>query len=179
MQRWLSDNQYMTDQREDAEMDLGELALKEYEALQAEKNGRIQARLQIWSVFLALVGAFFLAGLQAGLVSWAILIYPIAAAFLAQFAGHNETVLDRLKTYLRAFEARYGYDGYEQFNFQIKTRSGSQVKALRSALIATEVLATVVGIAHLLAEQHFLLASVATVIEIVTVVSTFLFLRDE
>jgi hypothetical protein len=81
-----------------------ELAVKEYEMLQCEKNARIQSRLQIWSVLLALIGAFFIAGLQSGSISWAILIYPVAGAFLAQFAGHNEIIIDRLKAYLYQFE---------------------------------------------------------------------------
>src|SRR5689334_7889513 len=33
-----------------------ELALKEYEALQAEKRDRMQARRQIWSVVIGLIG---------------------------------------------------------------------------------------------------------------------------
>jgi drug/metabolite transporter (DMT)-like permease len=130
-------------------IETSELAIKEYEMLQCEKNGRIQARLQVWSVFLALVGAFFIAGLQSGQVSWAILIYPVAAAFLAQFAGHNEAIIDRIKAYLHQFEEDHGYAGYEHYNSGILRRSGSQVKALTGALVTTQVAALAIGITHL------------------------------
>jgi hypothetical protein len=132
-----------------------ELAIKEYEKLQDEKNGRIQARLQIWSVFLALVGAFFIAGLQSGSISWSILIYPVAAAFLAQFAGHNETIIDRIKAYLHQFEEVHNYQGYEHYNSSILKRSGSQVKALAGAIVATDVLAVAIGVTHIHAQYPF------------------------
>lgn len=135
-------------------IETSELAIKEYEMLQCEKNGRIQARLQVWSVFLALVGAFFIAGLQSGQVSWAILIYPVAAAFLAQFAGHNEAIIDRLKAYLYRFEKVHAYQGYEHYNAGIIKRSGSQVKALTGALVTTQVASLAIGITHLFQIQE-------------------------
>ncbi len=122
-----------------------ELALKEYETLQAEKRDRMQARLQIWSVVIGLIGAFGLASLQAGPISWVLALYPLLAACIARYSGHNEAVLTKIKRYLLTFEQTHGYRGYEQYNLEIRHKqSGSQTKALRDALLVTAMLATLV-----------------------------------
>ncbi len=160
-------------------IDTNELAIKEYEMLQTEKNGRIQARLQVWSVFLALVGAFFIAGLQSGQISWSILIYPVAAAFLAQFAGHNEHIIDRLKAYLHRFEEIHCYTGYEHYNRPLTTRSGSQIKALTGALVTTQVAALAIGITHLFQIHEPWFATAALFLGLYTVSSVVVSLNSK
>src|SRR5690242_3776557 len=108
-----------------------ELIIKEYEALQAEKKDRItQTRLVIWSLFFASLTGFVVAGLQSSLVAYAIAFYPLIAACLARLAGHNEAIINRLKTYLLNFEDWHAV-GYEHYALSCKDRSGSQNKALR------------------------------------------------
>src|SRR5690348_4888262 len=78
-----------------------ELIIREYEALQAEKNARMtQTRLVIWSLFFAALSGFVVAGLQSSLVAYAIAFYPLIASCLARLAGHNEAIINRLKGYL-------------------------------------------------------------------------------
>src|SRR5690348_8608964 len=116
---------------------INELAIKEYEVLQAEKKDRMtQTRLVIWSLFFASLTGFVVAGLQSSLVAYAIAFYPLIAACLARLAGHNEAIINRLKSYLLDFEDWHAV-GYEHFNLECKERSGSQTKALRDALTAT------------------------------------------
>jgi hypothetical protein len=154
-----------------------DLAVKEYEMLQMEKNARIQSRLQIWSVLLALIGAFFIAGLQSGQAGYAILIYPVAGAFLAQFAGHNEMIIDRLKSYLYQFEEIHTYQGYEHYNYPCVRRSGSQVMALAGALVSTDVLAVVIGVSHVAASVYTFWTFPVMFIEMMAIVATCQFLR--
>lgn len=156
-----------------------ELALKEYEALQAEKRDRMQTRLQVWSVFIGLVGAFGLASLQTGLTGYVLVLYPLLGACVARYSGHNETVIEKLKSYLHIFEQTHGYRGYEQYNREVRhARSGNQVKALRDALILTEMLATIVIVIRLLNDHLILLTVGVIVMELVAIVGTWQWLRE-
>ncbi len=97
-------------------MDAKELATLEYEALQAEKRDKINARLQVWSLFIGLVGAFGLASIQAGVTGFVVALYPFLAYCIAGYTSHSESVLDQVKKYLQHFETTNQYDGYECFN---------------------------------------------------------------
>src|SRR6266571_1906279 len=96
------------------------LAELEFEACQQEKRDRINARLQVWSVLIGLVGAFVLAALQGGNVPYVVGVYPMLAAYVGRFASHSEAVLDQIKAYLFLMEERSEYEGYEHFNHTSK-----------------------------------------------------------
>ena len=76
----------------------------EYEALQAEKRDKMNARWQVWSILVGLVGAFGLVSLQAGITGYVVMLYPLIAACLARFSAHSESILDQIKAYLLDFE---------------------------------------------------------------------------
>lgn len=155
------------------------LAQLDYEAAQAEKRDKLNARLQIWSLFVALVGGFGLASLQSGSVSYVVALFPLLAACIARYAGHSETVLDRVKAYLLQVEQQSHYSGYESFNRSCKRRSsGGHKKALRDALVLTEVLATGVVVVRLAADHLPVLAGVALAVELLAIAATVHFLWE-
>ena len=144
-----------------------ELALKEYEALQAEKRERMQTRPQIWSLLLGLIGAFGLASIQSGPIGLVIGLYPFLAAAIARTSGHNEAIIAKLKWYLLLFEQTHHYHGYEQYNQAMRhAQSGHHMKALRDALLVTSALASVAVTLRLLMEQQTILAVVVALVEL-------------
>ncbi len=76
------------------------LAELEYESLQQEKRDKLNARLQVWSLLVALVGAAGVASVQSGTLAYVVLLYPLLAACVARYAGHSESVLNQVKAYL-------------------------------------------------------------------------------
>jgi hypothetical protein len=161
-------------------MTADELASMEYEALQSEKRDKMAARLQVWSLFMALVSAFGLASIQPGAASYLAALYPVLAVCVARYSAHSESILDQIKAYLLAFEQQSGYKGYEQFNKSVARRSsGGHKKAFRDALLLTEALATVVVVVRLVVDQWVFLAVVVAAIEIVAMVITFRTLRED
>lgn len=129
-------------------MILDNLPELEYEALQAEKRDKMNSRLQIWSLFFGLVGAAGFASVQAGSLGSLVALYPLLAACLARYSGHSERVLDQVKRRISAIEIANGYSGYEQENKALASvrRSGGHVKALRDALLLTEIVATALAV---------------------------------
>lgn len=157
-----------------------ELALKEYESLQAEKRDRMQGRLQVWSLLMALIGAFGLASVQSGPIGLVIGLYPLLAACIARYSGHNEVVIEKIKGYLLKFEEMHGYSGYEHYNQQVRhARSGHHVRALRDALLITSALATLVIMLHLLIDQQVMLAGAVALIELLAMVMIVCDLREK
>jgi hypothetical protein len=122
------------------------LAELEYEALQQEKRDKLNARLQVWSLLVGLVGASgVVAGVQSGAVAYAVALYPLLAACVARYAGHSESVLNQVKAYLLELEKKAGYSGYEQYNKTSGRRGvGGHMRALRDAILITDVLAVAV-----------------------------------
>lgn len=160
-------------------IDAQELARKEYEALQAEKLARINARLAIWSIFLTLVGAFGFAGVQSSDINVLVALYPVLVSCLARHAGHNEAVLTQVKHYLFRIERLRGYVGYEHFNRRERSFAhGSHLKALRDAFVLTEVLAVGLLIWRLIDHSWYWAIAVVLVIELLAMVMTVLWLRD-
>lgn len=152
----------------------------DYEAVEAEKRDRLNARLQVWSLLIALVGGFGLASLQSGNVSYVITLFPLLAACIARYAGHSETVLDQIKTYLHQVEQLSGFTGYESYNHSCKRRSsGSHKKALRDALVIMESLATVVVVTRLVVTSLFPLAIIVLITEVLAIGATVIFLRED
>src|SRR5258708_5695547 len=118
------------------------LAELEYEALQQEKRDKLNARLQVWSLLVGLVGASGVASVQNGAIAYVVLLYPLLAACVARYAGHSESVLNQVKAYLLQVEKRAGYEGYEHFNKTSGRRgAGSHMMALRDAILLTDGLA--------------------------------------
>jgi hypothetical protein len=125
-------------------MELTELGKLEYEALQQEKRDKLNARLQIWSLLLALISGFGIASVQDGAISYVVALYPLLAFCVVQYTAHSEAVLDQVKAYLLAVEQQLHYQGYEHFNKQhklVKSVSGGHKKALRDAIMLTDALA--------------------------------------
>ena len=152
----------------------------EYEALQAEKRDKMNARWQVWSILVGLTGAFGLASLQTGATGYVIALYPVIVACLARFSAHSESVLDQIKRYLLEVENRQSHEGYEHFNrSQCRKSSGSHRKALRDAIYCTDLLASVVLIAHVYTDHGPLLAVIAFCLEIAILYKTSTWLRDE
>lgn len=160
-------------------MDKAELERMEFDALQSEKRDKMNARLQIWSLFFGLVSAFGLVSIQTNAISYLVALYPILALCLARHAGHSESVLDQIKDYLQQVEKSSGYDGYERYNRLNTRRSvGGHKKALRDALLLTELLATVTAAIRLIINQLLPIAVLITIVEIVAVLLTSRFLRE-
>src|SRR5947199_4800127 len=66
-----------------------ELANKNYDAVLAEKRDKLNSRLQIWSLLLALISGFGVASVQEGNTSLVVALYPLLAACLAHFTAHS------------------------------------------------------------------------------------------
>lgn len=144
----------------------------DYEAVQAEKRDRINARLQVWSLLVALIGGFGLASLQSGNVSYVVALYPLIAACVARYTGHSEMVIDQIKAYLLSV----GSD-YEQYNKSHPFKSsGGHKKALRDALIITEALATALITLRLF--DHQVLAWTVFIVEMGAIILTWEFLGE-
>jgi elongation factor P--beta-lysine ligase len=136
--------------------------------------------LQVWQLFVALVGGFGLASLQSGSISYVVCLYPLLAACVARYAAHSEMVLDRLKAYLLSVEKTNGYCGYETFNRARSKRhtSGSHKAALRDALLLTQMLATIVMVVRLALDHLLMVAGGVAVIEVLAMVATLHFLSE-
>jgi hypothetical protein len=156
------------------------IAELDYEATLAEKRDKLNSRLQVWSLLVALVGGFGLASLQSGNVSYVVALYPLLAMCIARYAAHSEMVLDRLKAYQFQLEKESGYRGYETFNQSCKQQqtSGGHKAALRDALLLTEGLATGVIVGRLALDSLPLLALLVGVVEVLAMIATFRFLYE-
>ncbi len=155
-----------------------QLAELEYEALQQEKRDKLNARLQVWSLLVGLVGASGVAGVQSGSVAYVVVLYPLLAACVARYAAHSESVLSQVKTYLLQVEQNAGYSGYEHFNKSSGRRGvGNHMRALRDAIVLTDALAVVVVAWRLAADNWYMLAGLVVLAAVVVVVITCLWLN--
>lgn len=122
-------------------MNIETLAEKELSSVLEEKQHRLNARLQIWQLLIALTTGFGIASVQAGNISYVIILYPFLAMCVARYAGHSEHVLDRIKFYLLSIEKDNNFEGYETFNknhpFKHGSRGGHK-KALLQAVLITQ-----------------------------------------
>jgi len=150
-----------------------QFAEMEYQALQQEKRDKLNSRLQIWSLLVGLVGASGVASVQSGAVAYVVLLYPLVAACVARHAGHSESVLNQVKAYLLELEKRAGYVGYEQFNKSNGRRGvGNHMRALRDAILLTDVLAVAVVVWRMIADSWYVPAALVLVVALVVVVMT-------
>lgn len=132
----------------------GQLPGLEYEALRAEERDRMNARLQIWGIYLSLVGAFGLASLQNGDVAYVIALFPFLVACLALYTRHSEDVLKTIRKYLYELEKKYGYSGYEHFTRSLPRSShGGHVDALRYAFAISQALAVGIVVYRLVVDH--------------------------
>jgi len=161
-------------------MEQNDLQTENYKAVQDEKRDRINARLQIWQLVVALVSGFGLASLQAGNISYVVALYPLLACCVARYAGHSELVLDQIKAFLLEAEEKDDVLGYERFNLYhpFKSASGGHKKALRDALVLTEALATLVVIVRLCADGLQLQAGIVVMVECIAIGQTIWYLRE-
>jgi hypothetical protein len=135
-------------------MQVEDLAKLEYEALRAEERDRMNARLQVWTIFLSLVGAFGFVSAQAGTVAYVASLFPLLACCLARHVRHSEDALRQVRKYLYEIEKRHEYEGYEHL-----TRSAprSTHGGYLDALLITQVLAVTVVVVRLASDQFSLL----------------------
>src|SRR5437764_358732 len=96
-------------------LSIEDLAEQEYGALRAEERDRMNARLQIWGIFLSLVGAFGFISTQSGTVAYVATLFPFLACCLARHVRHSEDALRLIRKYLYQMEKAIGYEGYEHF----------------------------------------------------------------
>jgi len=154
------------------------LAELEFEALQQEKRDKLNSRLQVWSLLVGLVGAFGVASVQSGSVAYVVALYPLLAACVARYAGHSESVLDQVKSYLIAIEQQAEYCGYEQYNKSSGRKGvGGHMVALRDAILLTDVLASIVVVLRLLSDGQPWLAILSIGLFAVTMILTCRWLR--
>lgn len=119
-----------------------ELTKLEYDALRAEERDRMNGRLQVWTIFLSLVGAFGFVSVQSGMVAYVAALFPLLAACLARHVRHSEDALRQVRTYLYEIEKRCSYEGYEHFARSApRVTHGGYLDALRDALFITQLLA--------------------------------------
>jgi hypothetical protein len=102
---------------------------------------------------------------------YAIIIGPLVLAGMARYIRGGEMALRIIRPYLRAFEKRYGYQGYECYYDTLDVGGhGSGVKAVRNMLWLCEVLsAAIVGL-RLWSDRPSLLA-IITVSGIATLIA--------
>lgn len=149
------------------------LAELEYEALQHEKRDKLNARLQVWSLLVGLVGGSGVASVQGGTLAYVVLLYPLLTACVARYVGHSESVLNQVKVYLIEVEKRAGYAGYEHFNKISGRRTvGSHMKALRDVILLTDSLAVAVVVWRLVADNWYILAGLVVLVALAVVVLT-------
>lgn len=160
---------------------MDEFKKSEFSELQQEKRDRMNARLQIWTVFISLVSAFSLAGIQSGKTAYLVSLYPYLAACLARYAGHNESIIDQIKAYLLKIEQEQNFNGYEQYNKASKRRSsGGHKRSLRDAIALTQSLATIF-VVHLLTRDSYSAWFIAgyVVLNIAVVFVTMRYLKEK
>jgi hypothetical protein len=143
-----------------------DLAMLEYEALRTEERDRINARLQIWAIFVSLTSIFGVVSLQTGIIAYVVALFPLLCLCLAFHVRHSEDVLHQIRKYLYAVEVRHDYQGYEHFiREQTRVTHGSYLAALRYAFISTQCLAIAVFIVRLLLD-HMPFVAVAIIVVI-------------
>lgn len=117
----------------------------------------MNGRLQVWTIFLSMVGAFGLVSVQSGGVAYVAALFPLLAACLARHVRHSEDALRVIRKYLYKLEQATGHEGYEHFTRTIPRAShGGYMDALRDALLITQGLALAVVVAHLVADHAIL-----------------------
>jgi hypothetical protein len=158
---------------------IGEMVKLEYGALRAEELARENARLQVWTVFLSLVGAFGLVSVQGGLVAYVTALFPLLVLCLARHVRHSEDVLHQVRSYLYQLEKQYGYRGYEHFSRSVvRSSHGGHITALRDAFVLTQLLAVGVVVMRLVFDHVGLVVVVlAVVIQGVVLVLTWRWLK--
>jgi hypothetical protein len=145
-------------------MEINDLAMLEYEALRTEERDRINARLQIWAIFVSLSSIFGVVSLQNGIIAYVVALFPLLCLCLAFHVRHSEEVLRQIRKYLYSVEERYRHKGYEHFvREQVRAAHGSYLTALRYAFIATQCLAIVVLVVRLWLD-HISFVAVAIVV---------------
>jgi hypothetical protein len=156
-----------------------ELAKLEYEALRAEERDRMNARLQIWTIFLSLVGAFGFVSVQSGIVAYVAALFPFLACCLARHVRHSEDALRILRKYLYQIEKEAGYSGYESFTrSQPRTTHGGYLDALRDALLITQLLALTIVVLRLVTDHFSLLIILSGIsLEVVAMCLTWRWLK--
>lgn len=162
-------------------MEIHEMKTLEFEALQAEKRDKLNSRLQVWSLLLALISGFGIASLQSGAISYVVVLYPLLAFCVARYVAHNEAVLDQVKAYLLELEQEISFQGYEHYNKAHKLNnsvSGGHKKALRDAIVLTDVLALGAVVLRLLFAGWWFLALPVLLVNGVVLIKTWLCLTE-
>jgi hypothetical protein len=150
----------------------------EYEALRNEERDRMNARLQIWTIFLSLVGAFGLVSAQSGTIAYVVGLFPLLAMCLARHVRHSEDALRQIRKYLYQMEQAASYSGYEHYSRSApRATHGGYLDALRDALITTQALALAVVVAHLLLDHYSLLIIPVITLESLTAYATLRWLK--
>lgn len=131
-----------------------ELAKLEYEALKAEDRDRVNARLQVWTIFILLVSVFTGISIQQNSVAYVVIILPLLIGCLVLHVRHSEDALRQVRKYLYQMEQRYSYEGYEHYSRCILRKThGGYLEALKYAFQITDTLAIGVVAFHLFSDH--------------------------
>lgn len=154
------------------------LLTSEYEALRAEERDRMNARLQVWTIWLSLIGAFGFLSLQGDTLAYAAALYPFLTACLARHVGHSEEVLRQIRKYLYRCEQRLSYEGYEHFTrTQPRPSHGGYLAALQQLFLLTQLVATILVVGRLILGQLLWVGVVVALGEIALMVLTYRWVR--
>jgi hypothetical protein len=146
-------------------MQTDDLAQLEYEALRTEERDRINARLQVWGIFVSLASIFGVVSLQSSMIAYVVALFPLLCLCLAFHVRHSEEVLRQIRKYLYSVEKRYTYEGYEHFvREQVRATHGSYLIGLRYAFMATQLLAICVLVARLLLDHASVMAMIIAIL---------------
>lgn len=157
-----------------------EAEARELEALYDEKRDKLNARLPLWSLLVGLFSAFGYAGTQPGIAGYLIICYPLLAACVARFAGHNERVLIKVKRRIYAIEEASDYEGYEHENERNSTGgSGAHLKAFRDFTLLTDGISLIALVIRLFVDHLPALIILALLVEAAVLAFTWRWVRDE
>lgn len=146
-----------------------ELALREYDLLRGQERDLMNNRFQIWAGAITLVSLLSLVAAP-GIPGYAIAIGPFLLAFMGRYAGGCESSLRVIRSYLRVFEKRYGYMGYEHYyDSLVITRHGGGRLGLRDTLLLNEAAITIILAVRVWADHWPVVAMIIAMIVAVSI----------
>lgn len=170
-----------------------ELIVEQYHSLREEIIQRVQARQQMWYVLLLVAGTFLTIGVQPGIASWTILLYPLIAFFFAVNWSHNDTRIDQITWYIHhEVEEPLQFTGWETYRSQKFHRKwrreqifhplallpGLLTFSARGVFLTTQLLSIGIGIMRLIQSGMTFLALLSMLIDLIATIATFFLLMD-
>ena len=170
-----------------------QLIVEQYHSLREEIIQRVQARQQMWYVLLLVAGTFLTIGVQPGIASWTILLYPLIALFFAVNWSHNDTRIDQITWYIHhEIEEPFQFRGWETYRTQKFRREwrrkqifhplalapGLLTFSARGVFLTTQLLSIGIGIMRLVQSGMIVMALLSLLIDLIATVATYFLLID-